>query len=137
VKLTYALVGLAALGGAVLSAGTASAMPIGLATNADIASNVEQGATGVRRLRPMFPHRSAVLWLWRSGRPLRLRRRIPPRLVPRPPLVSVWGASAPLFYRNVFFLGLPNRFEQVRSAAAWNQRSIRLLIDFDPHGRLA
>lgn len=41
-KLTYALVGLAALGGAVLSAGTASAMPIGLATNADIASNVEQ-----------------------------------------------------------------------------------------------
>jgi hypothetical protein len=42
VKLTYALVGLAALGGAVLSAGTASAMPIGLATNADIASNVEQ-----------------------------------------------------------------------------------------------
>ena len=30
-----------------------------------------------------------------------------------------------------FFLGLPNRFEQVRSAAAWNQRSIRLLIDFD------
>jgi hypothetical protein len=42
VKLTYALVGLAALGGAALSAGTASAMPIGLATNADIASNVEQ-----------------------------------------------------------------------------------------------
>jgi hypothetical protein len=42
VKLTYALVGLAALGGAVLSAGTASAMPIGLATNAGLASNVEQ-----------------------------------------------------------------------------------------------
>jgi cytolysin (calcineurin-like family phosphatase) len=43
VKLKHALVGLAALGGAALSAGTASAMPIGLATNADIASNVEQG----------------------------------------------------------------------------------------------
>lgn len=42
VKLSYALVGLAALGGAALSAGTASAMPIGLATNADIASNIEQ-----------------------------------------------------------------------------------------------
>ncbi len=41
-KLKYALVGLAALGGAALSAATASAMPIGLATNADIASNVEQ-----------------------------------------------------------------------------------------------
>ena len=41
-KLKYALVGLAALGGAALAAGTASAMPIGLATNADIASNVEQ-----------------------------------------------------------------------------------------------
>jgi hypothetical protein len=42
VKLKYALVGLAALGGAALSAGTASAMPIGLATNTDIAANVEQ-----------------------------------------------------------------------------------------------
>jgi hypothetical protein len=42
VKLTYALVGLAALGGAALSAATASAMPLGLATNADLASNVEQ-----------------------------------------------------------------------------------------------
>jgi hypothetical protein len=42
VKLSYALVGLAALGGAALSAGSASAMPIGLATNTDIASNVEQ-----------------------------------------------------------------------------------------------
>jgi hypothetical protein len=42
VTLTYALVGLAALGGAALSAGTASAMPLGLATNADLASNVEQ-----------------------------------------------------------------------------------------------
>ncbi len=41
-KLTHALIGLAALGGAALSAGTASAMPIGLATNSDIASNVEQ-----------------------------------------------------------------------------------------------
>ena len=41
-KLTYALVGLAALGGAALSAGVASAMPIGLATNDDVASNVEQ-----------------------------------------------------------------------------------------------
>lgn len=41
-KLNHALVGLAALGGAALSAGTASAMPIGLATNPDIASNVEQ-----------------------------------------------------------------------------------------------
>ena len=42
VKLSYALVGLAALGGAALSVGTASAMPIGLATNTDLASNVEQ-----------------------------------------------------------------------------------------------
>lgn len=41
-KLTYALVGLAALGGAALSAGTATAMPIGLASHTDIASNVEQ-----------------------------------------------------------------------------------------------
>ena len=41
-KLTYALVGLAALGGAALSAGSAAAMPIGLAINAGIASNVEQ-----------------------------------------------------------------------------------------------
>jgi hypothetical protein len=41
-KVKLALVGLVALGGAALSAGTASAMPIGLATNADIASNVEQ-----------------------------------------------------------------------------------------------
>ncbi len=40
-KIAYALVGFAALGG-VLSAGTASAMPIGLAANADIAANVEQ-----------------------------------------------------------------------------------------------
>jgi hypothetical protein len=30
------------------------------------------------------------------------------------------GFGPPFFYRNVFFLGLPNRFEQVRSAAAWN-----------------
>ena len=43
-KLTHALVGLAALGGLALSAGAASAMPIGLATNTDIASNVEQAA---------------------------------------------------------------------------------------------
>jgi len=42
VKLIYALIRLAALGGAALLAGTATAMPIGLATNADIASNVEQ-----------------------------------------------------------------------------------------------
>ncbi len=41
-KLTHALVGLAALGGAALSAGAATAMPIGLATNGGIASNVEQ-----------------------------------------------------------------------------------------------
>ncbi|MEH2473789.1 hypothetical protein V1281_005025 [Nitrobacteraceae bacterium AZCC 2161] len=41
-KLKFALVGLVALGGAALSAGTASAMPIGLATNADIASNIDQ-----------------------------------------------------------------------------------------------
>jgi hypothetical protein len=41
-KLKFALVGLAALGGAALSAGAASAMPLGLATNADIASDVEQ-----------------------------------------------------------------------------------------------
>ena len=42
VKLSYALLGLAALGGAALSAGTATAMPIGLATGADLAANVEQ-----------------------------------------------------------------------------------------------
>jgi hypothetical protein len=41
-KLKFALVGLAALGGAALSAGAASAMPIGLATNTDIASNIDQ-----------------------------------------------------------------------------------------------
>jgi len=41
-KLKFALVGLLALGGAALSTGAASAMPIGLATNTDIASNVEQ-----------------------------------------------------------------------------------------------
>lgn len=41
-KLTYALVGLAALGGAALSSGAASAMPIGLAINTGITSNVEQ-----------------------------------------------------------------------------------------------
>src|SRR5258708_5731249 len=41
-KLKLALVGLFALGGAVLTAGTVSAMPIGLATNADIASNIDQ-----------------------------------------------------------------------------------------------
>ena len=42
VKIKYAIIGLAALGGAALSAGTASAMPIGFATNTDIAANVEQ-----------------------------------------------------------------------------------------------
>jgi hypothetical protein len=42
VKIPHALFGLAALGGAALSAATASAMPIGLATNVDIAANVEQ-----------------------------------------------------------------------------------------------
>jgi hypothetical protein len=41
-KLSHALVGLVALGGAALSTGAASAMPIGLATNTDIASNIEQ-----------------------------------------------------------------------------------------------
>jgi hypothetical protein len=41
-KLSHALVGLVALGGAALAAGTASAMPLGLATNADVASNIEQ-----------------------------------------------------------------------------------------------
>ena len=41
-KLKLALVGLVALGGAALTAGTASAMPISLATNADIASNIDQ-----------------------------------------------------------------------------------------------
>jgi hypothetical protein len=41
-KLSHALVGLVALGGAALAAGTASAMPIGLATNTDIASNIDQ-----------------------------------------------------------------------------------------------
>ena len=37
-RLKFALFALATLGGAALPAGTASAMPIGLATNADIAS---------------------------------------------------------------------------------------------------
>jgi hypothetical protein len=41
-KLTRALVGLVALGGAAMSSGAASAMPVGLATNTDIASNIEQ-----------------------------------------------------------------------------------------------
>jgi hypothetical protein len=41
-KLKLALVGLVALGAAALSAGTASAMPIGLTPNADIASNIDQ-----------------------------------------------------------------------------------------------
>ena len=41
-KLKPALVGLFALGGAVLTAGTVSAMPIGLATGAEIASNIDQ-----------------------------------------------------------------------------------------------
>src|SRR5438132_9700967 len=40
-KLKYVLVGLSALGSLAV-AGTASAMPIGLATNTDIASNVDQ-----------------------------------------------------------------------------------------------
>ncbi len=41
-KLTHALVGLAALGAAALTTGAASAMPIGLATTAGQASNIEQ-----------------------------------------------------------------------------------------------
>jgi hypothetical protein len=41
-KLKLALIGLTALGGVALASEAASAMPIGLATNADIASNVEQ-----------------------------------------------------------------------------------------------
>ena len=41
-KLSYALVGLAAVSGVALSAGTASAMPIGMAAGPDIAANVEQ-----------------------------------------------------------------------------------------------
>ncbi len=41
-KLKLAVIGLMALGGAALSAGTASAMPIGLASDAGIASSVEQ-----------------------------------------------------------------------------------------------
>jgi hypothetical protein len=40
-KLKFALVGLAALGGAALSTETASAMPVGLATIPDIASNID------------------------------------------------------------------------------------------------
>jgi hypothetical protein len=40
-RLRFALA-LAALGGAALTAGTASAVPIGLATNADIATNIDQ-----------------------------------------------------------------------------------------------
>ena len=41
-KLKYALVGLVALGGAAISSGAASAMPIGLAANTDIAPKIEQ-----------------------------------------------------------------------------------------------
>jgi hypothetical protein len=41
-KLKLALAALIALGGAALSTGAASAMPIGLASNAGIASNVDQ-----------------------------------------------------------------------------------------------
>jgi hypothetical protein len=41
-KLKIAFVGLMALAGAAISSGAASAMPIGLATNADIVTNVEQ-----------------------------------------------------------------------------------------------
>jgi hypothetical protein len=41
-KLKFALVGLAALAGAALSIGTASAMPIGLATNSVDATNIDQ-----------------------------------------------------------------------------------------------
>ena len=41
-KLKFALVGLAALGGAALSTETASAMPIGSVTIPDIASNIDQ-----------------------------------------------------------------------------------------------
>jgi hypothetical protein len=40
-KLKIAFVGLLALAGATVSNGAASAMPIGLATNADLATNVE------------------------------------------------------------------------------------------------
>ena len=41
-KLKFALVGLAAFGGAALSTESASAMPIGLTTSPDIASNIDQ-----------------------------------------------------------------------------------------------
>jgi hypothetical protein len=41
-NLKFALVGLAALGGDALSTETTSAMPIGLATNPDNASNIDQ-----------------------------------------------------------------------------------------------
>ena len=41
-RLKFALIALATLGGGALPAGTASAMPIGLATNADIATNIDE-----------------------------------------------------------------------------------------------
>ncbi len=41
-KLRFALIGLAALGGAALSAGAASAMPVGPASGAGVNSDVEQ-----------------------------------------------------------------------------------------------
>ena len=41
-KIKLALIGLVALGGAAVSTGAASAMPIGLASNPGIVSNVEQ-----------------------------------------------------------------------------------------------
>ena len=41
-RLKFALIALATLGGAALTAGTASAMPIGLATNADIATSIDE-----------------------------------------------------------------------------------------------
>src|ERR1700712_805278 len=45
------------------------------------------GSPGLRRLRPLLPYRSALLWLRRSGRSLRRRRLASWRLASWPPLV--------------------------------------------------
>jgi hypothetical protein len=102
VKFRYALVGLAALGGAALSAGTASAMPIGLATNTDLASNVEQ----VRLVCDVYGRcvRTGGYYGYGYGGPpllwrLRVSRRMASRLA-RSPLVirDIGGFRAPFSF---------------------------------------
>src|SRR4051794_33214664 len=72
----------------------------------------------------MFSHGPALLWLAWSGCPLRLLPRVSPRLAPRPPLVSVWGASAPLFYRNIF---LATSSREVAAATIYAAKLTELL----------